>query len=55
MVCKIKDEIEAERKKNFEGLDELDIDFGRIIQDDFDDHGLGFDTLSMAAKLEEEE
>lgn len=55
MVLKIKEEIEEERKKNFEGLDELDLDFGRIIQDDFDDHGLGFDSLSMAAEMEEEE
>lgn len=54
-ILKIKEEIDAERKKNFEGLDELDIDFGRIIQDDFDDHGLGLDTLSMAAEMEEEE
>ena len=54
-ILKIKEEIDAERKKNFEGLDELDIDFGRIIQDDFDDHGLGLDTLRMAAELEEEE
>ena len=55
MVLKIKEEIDAERKKNFEGLDELDIDFGRVIQDDFDDHGLGFAPLSMAAEMEEEE
>lgn len=55
MVLKLKEEIDAQRKKNFEGLDELDLDFGRIIQDDFDDHGLGFDTLSMASEMEEEE
>lgn len=55
MILKIKEEVDEERRKNFEGLDELDVDFGRIIQDDFDDHGLGFDSLSMAAEMEEEE
>lgn len=55
MILKIKEEVDEERRKNFEGLDELDVDFGRIIQDDFDDHGVGFDSLSMAAEMEEEE
>ena len=42
MILKIKEEVDEERRKNFEGLDELD-------------HGLGFDSFSMAAEMEEEE
>ena len=53
-LLKIKEEVDEERKKNFEGLDELDVDFGMVIQDDFDDHGLGLDSLSMAAAEMEE-